>query len=218
MLLSLSAALPLSGLEVSKVHVFGGMYWQGNADPEGAPSPLKPVWGAEVPLILSPLISVNPSLSFPSPIDYTLSSAGLAIPTEIETANAVTVFQLILDARLAFNFRVGQTVTLSPFFSPAFMFFIPTFGYGEGRADYADPVTGETGVYRSELTASLYSSFRIFRPSVGANVEWRFSEAFGFFGGAAIYFPMFHAWDSLSLPFYDGLLIALRLGFTVHIK
>lgn len=207
---------PLSALDVSQVDVFGGLYWQGNSDPEGAPSPLKPVWGVEVPITLTSLISINPSLSFPSPFDYTLTTAGLAVPTEIETADAVTVLQLVLDPKLAFNFVIKDIVVLSPFFSPAFTFFIPTFGYGKGKVGYTDPVTEEAGTFRSDLVTSLYSFFRIFRPSIGVNADWIFSNTFGLYGSLAAYFPLFNIWDDLTLPFYEGFIVTFRIGLSIH--
>ncbi|TFG63423.1 MAG: hypothetical protein E4H36_05655 [Spirochaetales bacterium] len=217
-LLFLLAGFPVFSIDVAEIQVFGGLYWQGSADQGGAPSPLLSVWGAEVPINLTPLISLNPSLSFPTPQDYTLTSAGLAVPTEIETADAVTVLQLTLDAKLAFNFNLTRQLVLSPFFSPAFIFYIPTFGYGRGKAGYTDPVSGETVTFRSDLMTSMYSFFRSFRPSVGGNFVWRFGDSLGFYSCLAAYFPVFHAWDDLQIPFYDQFLITLRLGISIYLK
>lgn len=196
----------LFSLDLPGFDLFGGIQWMGNAEEEGGPSPLMGVWGVGLPLEFSRLISLEPELSMFG-TQYQLTSGGVkSVPTEIEYAHSLWFLSLMLDVPLRFTFRINEALALGAGPHLAFLFRIPTIGWGDASAR-----TGDRD-HRAAIVAYLYSNVKFLYPGTDLFLSWQFAEKLGFFFRIVSYFPLFHAWDGEAAPFWDQFFLSFRVG------
>jgi hypothetical protein len=200
-------ALTLPGLDIS-----GGVMWLGNAETEGGPSPLLGVWGVGLPLKFTPLFSIDPALSMFG-TQYQLTTDGSkAVPTEIEYASSLWALALMLDVPFRFTFHVSDTISLGAGPHLAFLFRIPTIGWGDASARTGDPD------HRAAIVAYWYENARFLYPGAGLFFNWKMFENIGFYVRLLSLFPLFHAWDGENARFWDQLHISGRVGVRFYFK
>lgn len=200
-------SLALPGLDLS-----GGLLWLGNAETEGGPSPLLGIWGVGLPLQFTPLFSIEPELSMFG-TQYQLTSDGSkAVPTEIEYAHSLWALILMLDIPFRFTFHINDTITLGAAAHTAFVFRIPTIGWGDASARTGDPE------HRAAIAGYWYQNARFFYPGTGLFFNWKMFDSLGFYVRLLSLFPLFHAWDGEAAPFWDQMCISGRVGVRFYFK
>lgn len=205
LLTSSAAAFELFTIEGIDVH--GGLLWFGNAEAEGAPSPLLWEFGVSSPFAFTDFFLITPELSM-FWNQYQLSESGVkAIPTEIETANQVTFITLVLDLQAMFRFRITEQIAAGPVVFPSFVFRIPTKSWDAAAEDAA---------YKQKMTEYLYGDGRFFYPGIGGFFQWAFSERFGFLFQLKTRLPLFHAWDEEGISFHDQMMVGAAAGIQIY--
>jgi len=215
----------LLSADLESIDVKGGVIWIGNepVDAEGkdaAPHPLTTVVGVSLPIRFSTIFALVPELRYyglPYGMEY-----GRAVPVEIEFASWPWVLGFLLEPRAVFDFRLADTLTISPYLSPTFLIRIPVPNRYSADID--------------EIAAYQYGMGRFFYPEAGVVLDWRLpfrnrsplAESLneeGFTGeppyeGIEIhfivdlnaYFPVFHIWDGEERKFYDQFMASGAVG------
>lgn len=220
----------LFSADIESIDVKGGVIWIGNepADTEGkdaAPHPLATVVGVSLPIRFSSLFSLVPELRYyglPYGMEY-----GRAVPVEIEFASWPWVLGFLLEPRAVFDFHLADTLTISPYASPTFLFRIPV------------PNRYSTDI--EAIAAYHYGMGRFFYPEVGVVLDWELpfrnrsplaetlnEEGFNeeppyegieihFVVDVNAYFPVFHIWDGEERKFYDQFMASGAVGLRVFL-
>jgi hypothetical protein len=226
-LLSASAAYSIN---LESIDVKGGMIWIGNEIGDAAPSPLTTILGVSLPIRFTSFFALEPELRYyglPYGVEH-----GRPVPVEIEFARWAWVLGFILEPRAVFDFQIVDTLTLSPYVSPTFLFRIPARAWGVNLGD-------ESAAFRREIASYQYGMGRFFYPEVGLIVDWeipfrnRSPEVESFNEGEFseekpnegieihivvdlnVYFPLFHAWDDEERKFYDQFMTSGVVGIRV---
>lgn len=208
-LLLLFSAVACSAVSLPGLDVSGGLMWMGNAETEGGPSPLLGIWGVGLPLEFTPLFSIEPELSMFG-TQYQLSTDGSkAVPTEIEYASSLWALMLMLDIPFRFTFQLNDALSLGAGAHTAFLFRIPTIGWGEASARTGDKE------HRAAITGYWYQQARFFYPGTGFFFNWKMFENISLFVRLLSLFSLFHAWDGEAAPFWDQMLISGRVGIRI---
>lgn len=185
-------------LELEGVGLTGGVVWLGNADEVGGPSPLKSTIGVSVPVAFSRIFVATAGIrGFAH--DYEWTDDGRAVPTEIETRDALSVLSLLLDAEATFRFRLADEVAAGVSLAPTFLLRFPTTAYGEAEAD------------RAAMRAYFSASGRFFYPGVGLYCQWRATESVALVFRTRGYLPVFQRRAEPDLPFHDQMLIGASI-------
>ena len=180
---------------LSELEINGGLSFLGNTDPDGAPSPLMPTFGVNLPLGTPVDLEVG-VLAWGT---YYLYANGRAVPAEVEFRD-FWVLGLLADARIGYTFRLGQNVALGAHGGLALLLRapIPLF-------DDAAPQTGAAMGY-------LYGMARFLYPEAELFGRFRLSEGLALRVSVRGYFPIFHLWDGEGLPFLDQLMVSGLVG------
>ena len=213
-------ALAVYSINLESVDIKGGMIWIGNETGDTAPSPLTTIIGVSLPIRFSGFFALEPELRYfglPYGVEH-----GRPVPVEIEFADWAWVLGFFLEPRAVFDFQIIDTLTLSPYVSPTFLFRIPARRWGD-----AD---------RGEIAAYQYGMGRFFYPEIGLIVDWElpfrinspeaetlnegdFPEAdpyegieIHFIADLNVYFPLFHTWDDEERQFYDQFMTSGVVG------
>lgn len=206
------SAFQLYSFDLPGLDLSGGLIWLGNAEFEGGPSPLLGVWGVGLPLRFSPLFSIDPELSMFG-TQYQLTTDGSkAVPTEIEYAHSVWALILMLDVPFRFTFTVSEAISLGADAHLAFLFKIPTIGWGDASARTGDEA------YRSAIVSYWYQNARFLYPGAGMFFRWRMFDNLAFHLRLLSLFPLFHAWDGENAAFWDQMYISARVGIRISFQ
>jgi len=175
---------------------FHDTLWLANSDKDSAPSPILSVWGFSMRFGLMGALSVAPEIAFYE-VEY-LYRDGVAYPAEIEFADAVRTFNILLSIPFAYHFVPADDMVIHVGTGPAFSFKIP-------RRTYGDASGGDVAGYF--LKKSRYLHWE-----AAASLEWRFYESLAIYIRTRILLPLYRQWDGDSLPFYDGMMAGVGFG------
>ncbi len=216
----LTTAVAVYSINLESVDIKGGMMWIGNETGDAAPSPLTTIVGVSLPIRFASFFALEPELRYygqPYGIEH-----GRPVPVEIEFAKWAWVLGFFLEPRAVFDFRIVDTLTLSPYISPTFLFRIPARNWGDADS--------------GAIAAYQYGMGRFFYPEVGLIVDWElpfrirsfqaeslnedgFTEMPPYEGieihfvvDLNVYFPLFHAWDDEERKFYDQFMTSGVVG------
>jgi len=207
-------AISACALQVSDIEVRPALFWFGNGytiDASGIPvqySDVSPVTGGAgigVGLQFSPLLSLRPALDFFG-IQYALVSingAPKAVPTQIETANAVLILNALLSVPLTLTWTLDPQLQFSAGVSPSMLFRIPTIGYGSPD--------------RGAIISYLYGEGRFFYPEVQTSILYRMSDQLHAGFTLRALFPIFHLWDGEPVPFWDQMIFSGMLSLRFNL-
>jgi hypothetical protein len=186
---------------LQSVGIFHDTLWLGNSDGNSAPSPILSVWGASLRFFLNERWFFAPELAVTS-VEY-LYRDGVALPAEIEEANAVKTLDFLAGFPFLYRFRPADDLSLFAGTGPAFSFKIPIQTYGKGSA-------GDVGGYFMEKS-------RFIHWEVSAALEWDFFEYLAFCVRARLIVPLYRLWDGDSMPLYDGLMAGGSFGLRLKL-
>jgi hypothetical protein len=185
------AAWTLDTLEVD-----GAMVWIGNADPDGAPSPLLPALGMSFP------IAARRHWGLDTGFLVTGASYGYvgdrAIPVEIEYASQFGVFAILGDARMSFFLPIGERVRLG--LSAGLLLFLRV------------PIPLDEQASTNFGSAFGYLLARAVYPETGLSVRFPILPAFDLEVRVRADWPWFHLWDQEAFAFWDQLVVTGVLG------
>lgn len=192
-------------IEFPGMDVHWGLIWIGNAEEEGAPSPLLPTLGVSLPVYFAPFFFLDPGMDFYG-TSYQLSEtgSGKAVPTEIEYANYIWYLIMRLDIPAGFRFNFSDNLAAGVTAGPSFLFRIPLIAWGDCAQ------SGST--CREEMGSYFYCSGRFFYPEAGLFFIWKMFNKAALLIEAKTFFPLFHAWDGEEVPFYDQFMVAGSVG------
>jgi hypothetical protein len=194
-LLALGALAPPGLPALSELEIDGGLTLLGNTDADGAPSPLMPTIGVNLPFGVPLDLEVG-VLAWGT---YYLYAGGRAVPAELEHRD-FWVLGLLADARVGYTFRISEAVALGARGGLALLLRVPIPLFDDAAAN-----TGPAMGY-------LYGSLRFVYPEAELFGRFRLTEALGLRISLRGYFPVFHLWDGEGLPFGDQLMVSALVG------
>lgn len=162
-----------------------------------APSPVYHVLGAEFFLDITDNTTFHPALAI-SWGEFLISEEKAA-PAEIEAANAVLLFSILLRPYIGYTTAINKQLNFSALFSPTIAVKIPIRSYGQ------DPT--------SQLMSYYYGGFRLIYPELSLRLSWDITQNIGLMAGQTTRIALFHLWD--GYPIYDELGIFLNLGIII---
>jgi hypothetical protein len=185
-----AGAWPWETLEVE-----GAMIWIGNV--EGAPSPLLPALGLNLPLKVRRHTGFDASfLVTGTRYGYV---GGRAIPVEIEYASQFGVLAVMGDARFSYFVPIGRKVRLA--FGAGLLLFLRI------------PVPLDPAASEDFGPSLVYLLARTVYPETVFSVRFPIMPAFDLEIGARAGWPWFHFLDGEPYAFWDQLLVSGVLGF-----
>ena len=195
-------SLPAFSQELQSFGVFHDTLWLENSDSDSAPSPILSVWGLSARFGFGERLSLAPELSFSS-VEY-LYRDGIALPAEIEYADAVKTINIIISSPVAFRFVPAQDMSIYLGTGPAFSFKVPVKTYGEASA--------------GDVAGYFVKRGRFFHWEAAAGFDWKFYESLAFNIRARLLLPLYRAWDGDGMPLYDGMMFGVGFGLRVILK
>jgi len=181
---------------LQSIGIFHDNLWLGNSDKDSAPSPILSVWGVSLSFGLTDRWSVAPELGLTT-VEY-LYRDGVALPAEIEEANAAKTLTLLLGIPFLYRFQPADSVSVFVGTGPAFSFKIPYKTFGD--------ISG------GDVAGYFIKSGRFFHWEVCTAVELDFFEHLGFYVRARVIVPLYRLWDGDNMPLYDGLFAGVSFG------
>lgn len=194
-LLILGAGAPPGLSALNELEFDGGLTFLGNADPDGAPSPLMPTVGVNLPLETPVDLEVG-ILAWGT---YYLYADGRAVPAEVEWRD-FWVLGLVADARIGYTFHFGENIGLGLHGGLALLLRVPIPLF-----DDAAPQTGPAMGY-------LYGMARFLYPEAEVSGRFRLTDSLTLRVSLRGYLPIFHLWDGEGLPFLDQLMVSGLVG------
>jgi len=193
----------LYGFDFESYGITGGVMYIRNSSDDGAPSPMLPFLGANASFSFGKRFFLEPSIVFNWNYYLWSEDEEIALPAEIEYADSVMLFNIILDCPFVMKFGIKEKVSLGAFASPAFIFRVPIKTWGEGDSQKSDVL-------------SYFYGGRFLFIEVGTLVEWDYSIKNSFKARVDTLLPIFHLWDSGT--FSDQLSIRVSLTFSFMSK
>jgi len=187
-------------LNVGDIDARLGLFWIGNGytvDASGNPvqksdvSPLAGGAGIDLGFHLSPSLTLRPAIDLFG-IEYAMTTSGKVVPTQIESADALLMLNVLISAPLTMTFPIADKLQLSAGVSPSVLLRIPTIGYGSPD--------------RAAITAYMYQSARFFYPEAQIGLNYLFTPRVQFGLMLRTLFPIFHFWDGEQVPFWDQMI------------
>jgi hypothetical protein len=180
--------------------VFHDTLWLGNSDNDSAPSPILSVWSVSAEFLISDRWYISPELGFYE-VEYFYRD-DIAFPAEIEYADAVRTFDILLCSPVLYRFAPAEDFFILAGSGPAFSFKIPRRTYGDGSS-------GDIGGY-------FMQKARFIHWEITAGLEWKFFTRLAFYARTRFIVPLYRLWDGDDMPFYDGLMAGA--GFGLRLK
>jgi len=197
------APLPAAGL--SGLELDGGLVLLGSTDPDSGPSPIMPALGIAFPLgTVGPFALEGSVLLFGTYYEYAQLD-DRARPVDLADRE-FWALGILGDARLRYEWRLGETVRMGADAGLALFLRAPIPLSSEGSEDF-----GSAFGY-------LHSRLRFLYPETGLYVRFPFTERLELRPALRAAWPLYLLWDGEQLPFAEGLLLSLTLGFVVHTK
>jgi hypothetical protein len=196
-----ASASDAGSFSLQSVGIFHDTLWLGNSDGNSAPSPVLSVWGVSLRFFLKDEWFFAPELALAS-VEY-LYRDGVALPAEIEEANAVKTLDFLLGLPVLYCFRPAEDVSVFAGTGPTFSFKLPIRTYGEASA-------GDVGGYFMEKS-------RFIHWEATATLEWDFFESLAFCVRVRLIVPVYRLWDGDDMPIYDGLMAGGSFGLRLKL-
>ena len=194
-------------LTAESVDAYGGVLWIGNGAgtvdaPVGAPSPLLTTYSVTVPLRVSRFFLFVPGIDvFGTRYGFEPGSTK-AVPVEIEYASGVWELGLVISPAVAFDLPLRGGSHLGVFAGTSFVLRAPIVVWPETATDL-----------RGQVAQYHYGAGRFFYPEAGLYFQWLAFDNLSVALRGKVLFPLFHAWDGESVPFYDQLMVSGAVGF-----
>ena len=202
-LILLSLALSLYGLEFESYGIMGGVMYIRNSIEDSAPSPILPFLGVNTSFSFSERFFIEPSAVFNWSYFLWSEDKKMALPAEIEYADSVLLFNIMLDCPFVLKFNVNEKVALGGFVAPALIFRFPLKTWGEGDS------------HRSDILSYFYGGRFIFIEA-GSLVEWNYSLRYSFKARLDTLLPVFNLWG--DAPFSNQLTVRASITFSFKTK
>jgi hypothetical protein len=197
---------PLPAADLSGLELDGGLVLLGATDPDSAPSPIMPAFGVVLPpwRPVGRFVLESSLLLFGTTYEYS-DLDERARP--VDPANREFWVQGILgDARLRYDWRLGEKARLGADAGLAVLLRVPIPLSSEGAQDF-----GSAFGY-------LHGRLRFLYPETGLFAVFPFTERLDLKPSLRAAWPLYLLWDGERLPFAEGLLVSLTLGFVLHTK
>lgn len=186
------------------VDVHGGLIWIGNAEPEGAPSPLLNVLSASLPIRFSRLVSFSPEFGLFGTQYGIPDSSPKVVPVEREAFSAVWFLSLLVEPHFTLDFGLSNDISIGLFAAPIFLLRVPTVSWGDGSSQLA------------QIAGYHYEAGRFFYTAAGFSFSWAVHSNMSLLVRIKSYLPVFHIWDNESYPFYDLMMLSGTIGFRIY--
>jgi len=198
---------PLPAADLSGLELDGGLGLLGTTDPDGsAPSPVvMPALGAALSLRpVGRFVLESSVLLFGTYYEFAEPSAR-AIPATLEQRE-FWVLGLLGDARLRHEWRLSDTVGMGADAGLALLLRVPIPLSPEGAEDFGAAL------------GYLHGRLRFLYPETGLFARIRMGERLELRPALRAAWPLYLLWDGERLPFAEGLLLSLTLGFVLQTK
>jgi hypothetical protein len=165
------------------------------------PSPIVQMIGASLPLRLGGPWFVEPILEFFG--TYYLWTGSAAAPAAYETGTGFFTIGTLVSLQAGVSFPVSEQIELGGAIGLDFLLRFP-FEF-------------QNTVDTSSALSYFFDQGRFFYPETRFFFRWSFSEPIGLLVNLRVFYPLFHAWDGSSLPFYDQLMATVGIGFAIRL-
>ncbi|MCL2792911.1 MAG: hypothetical protein FWD87_07450 [Spirochaetaceae bacterium] len=161
----------LYGFNFESYGIRGGVMYIRNTHEDSAPSPVLPFIGANVGFsfgrfsFIEP--AVEPSITFTRSEHFWAEDLQMALPAEIEYADAIRFLNIVLDCPLIIKFTLKENIALGVFAGPAIIIRVPLKAWGEGDS------------HRADMLSYFYGE-RFFYAEVGVLFDWVYSPRHSF--------------------------------------
>jgi len=189
----------ISALEVENPVLRGGMLFLGSSEPSAAPSPLLTTFGVSVPLRFSEFLLLDPALYLYGTWYGFSGTSSRPVPFPSEWREA-WVLSVLIDPAFRAELSLGERTAAGVSVSSGLLFRFPVIVY-----------EGETFDSAAAL-GHFFSSGRFIFPKTGLYFSWGATDNLTLRAALDAWFPLYHAWDGGSEPFWDDLVVCGWIG------
>ncbi|MCL2293889.1 MAG: hypothetical protein FWC36_03380 [Spirochaetes bacterium] len=152
-------ALSLYGFAPESYGIKAGIMYIRNSHKDSAPSPVLPFLGVKAYIPRGNNFYLAPSITFNLAEYFWSEDDRMALPAEIEYADAVLLLNFIIDCPFVLKTRINDDVTLGGFIAPTIILRFPVRTHGAGEE------------HRSDILTYFYAG-RFFFLGAGGLVKW----------------------------------------------
>jgi hypothetical protein len=204
-------ALPAGALSISEIDAnFSPLTVIGSAPPAtyGGPSPIVQMFGASLPLQIDQTFFLEPILEFFGTYYAWTGSNGTAVPTTYEDGTGFFTVATLISLHAGASFPLSPALSLGGAIGFDFLLRFP-FELQNTTSTNKDDQSRGLGYF--------FDKGRFFYPETRAFLRWHISDPIDLLINVRVFYPLFHAWDGLSQPFYDQLIVSGGLGFAFRL-
>jgi hypothetical protein len=205
-LLSAVAASPAFCLSLGELDINAGLLFIGATDPQAAPSPLVPMFGASLPIEIAAPFYLEPGLEFYG-LDY-MYTGSRAVPTEIESNAGFFTIAALVSLHATLRFPIAEALEIGGSLGLDCLLRFPLELVNTSAAS----VEG-----RDPALAYFFGSGRFFYPETRIFLKWQALDFLGLIFSLRAFYPVFHLWDGEGLPFLDQLMLSGTIGFAIRL-
>jgi len=206
-LLSL-AAIPAVAASVDDIDIdFSPFHLIATADSNaGGPSPIVQLYGVSVPIRLGGPWFVEPILELFG--TYYLWTGSAAAPAAMESGTGFFTLGTLISLHGGVSFPVTKEIELGGALGLDLLLRFPMEFQNTTSSDMAD---------QSSAQSWFFADGRFFYPETRLFLRWHIIDPVDLIVNLRVFYPLFHAWDGSSLPFYDQLMATAGLGFGIRL-
>jgi hypothetical protein len=202
-LLMCLSAIPAVAVSVDEIDLnFSPFFLIATADSgAGAPSPITQLYGASLPLRLGGPWFVEPILELFG--TYYLWTGTAAAPAAYESGTGFFTLGALVSLHGGVSFPVSREIELGGTLGLDFLLRFP--------------MEFQNTVDTSPALGYFFDQGRFFYPETRFFLRWHIIEPLDLLVNIRVFYPLFHAWDGSTLPFYDQLMASAGVGFGVRL-
>ncbi|HEY9595525.1 MAG TPA: hypothetical protein VHE79_13690, partial [Spirochaetia bacterium] len=193
------AAVPAVAVSVDELDVdFSPFHLIATADPDATgPSAIVQLYGVSLPLRLGGPWFVEPIVELFG--TYYLWTGTAAAPSSMEWGTGFFTLGTLVSLHGGVSFPVTKELELGGSLGLDFLLRFP--------------MEFQNNVDTSGALAWFFADGRFFYPETRLFLRWHIIERIDLIVNLRVFYPLFHAWDGSSFPFYDQLMATAGLGF-----
>jgi hypothetical protein len=176
-----------------------------NAAAEG-PSPIVQLFGASMPVQIAGPFFIEPIVEFFG--TYYLWTGSDAVPAAAETGTGFFTIATLISLHAGLSFPVSPEISLGGAIGLDFLLRFPFEFQNITSTNVADQGSG---------LGYFFAQGRFFYPETRAFLRWHISEPIDLIVNLRVFYPLFHAWDGSTQPFYDQMIFSGGLGFAFRL-
>ncbi len=194
-----------SALSAPEVNVTPGLIMIFTSD-AASPSPIALSVGASLPVMLDGLFMIEPSIDLFG-VNYRYGDTR-ALPASIESLDGFFTACMLIGAQAGVRYPLTKELALGGTAGVDVLIRFPLELFNGSAESIAD---------RDPAFSYFYGALRFLYPETRIFLRWQVVKEMGLVFSVRAFYPLFHIWDGEGLPFYDQLMLAGSLGFTIKL-